>query len=102
MQDYNGDGESTDPRIGHVLQGEGAPVSLHYIAFDSAPAWSYDITLPAGETGIIITFATPRPSKAKASEAAATLASLPGSALQGISSSDLTKVLNFAIPCAEV
>src|SRR5262249_23946007 len=58
FQNYSGT-TSSDPRLGHVLQGPGAPVGLAGINFangDDNPFWGNTFTLAPGETAVIIDF----------------------------------------------
>jgi uncharacterized repeat protein (TIGR01451 family) len=90
---------STDPRIGHVLQGTGAPTPVSNISFangDDEPYWVYSITLAPGQTKAILTFATGQPSKAAANAKAAALALLPATATQCFSATELSQIVNFA------
>ncbi|HEX5758720.1 MAG TPA: hypothetical protein VF121_05960, partial [Thermoanaerobaculia bacterium] len=97
FQDYGGT-ISTDPRLGHVLRGAGAPVGLAGVTFvngDDNPFWSYSVTLAPGQTGIILNFVTGQPSKAEAAAKASELAGLPPNALQCMSPAEQGQVLNF-------
>jgi len=97
FQNYSGT-TSSDPRLGHVLQGPGAPVGLAAINFvngDDNPFWAYTFTLAAGQTRIIMNFATGQPSRAAARAQAAALVALPGTALQCMTSDEKSMVLNF-------
>jgi len=99
FQNYSGT-TSSDPRLGHVIQGAGAsvPVSaINFVSGDDNPFWTYAITLNPGQTGIIMNFVTGQPSKAAAATQAAALASLPATAVECMSASEKTQVLNFAV-----
>jgi hypothetical protein len=92
-------GVSCDPRLGHVLQGAGAPVPLsgiHFADGDELPWWSYSITLAPGETKIIANFVTGQPSKAAANAKAAELAGLPPHAVQCLAGTERQQIANFA------
>jgi uncharacterized repeat protein (TIGR01451 family) len=98
FQNFSGN-TSSDPRIGHVLQGTGAPTPLSGINFadgDDNPSWAYTITLAPGETKIILNFATGQGTKAAANAQAAALAALPASSTQCLSATELGQVTNFA------
>ncbi|MBO6936114.1 MAG: hypothetical protein JJ863_14125 [Deltaproteobacteria bacterium] len=101
MQDFNSSGTSSDPRLGHVLQGEGtvrSPVA-HVLFADGEnnPYVWYDVTLAAGETGIIMTFVSGHPSMAAAATQAASLASLTdAAALRCMTPTEQGQLLNFA------
>ena len=89
---------SSDPRLGHVLQGPGARVGLANIYFadgDGFPYWAYTFTLKPGETKIIMNFATGQPTKAAANAKAAELVKLPQKALQCMSPKEKSQVVNF-------
>ncbi len=98
FQNYSGV-LSTDPRIGHVLQGTGAPTPVSNIFFangDDNPHWAYTITLAAGQTKIIVNYATGQGSKAAAATQAANLAAYGANAQQCMSATELAQVVNFA------
>jgi hypothetical protein len=98
MQNYSG-GTSTDPRIGHVLKGPGAPVGLASINFangDDNPYWAYTLTLAPGETAIIMNFAVGQPSKAQAAAKCVELITLPTNALACMTSTEISQVRNFS------
>jgi uncharacterized repeat protein (TIGR01451 family) len=91
---------SSDPRIGHVLQGTGAPTPLSLIFFANGndnPFWGYTITLAPGETKLIMNFATGLGTKAAANAQAARLALLPDTTLQCLSTTELGQITNFAV-----
>jgi hypothetical protein len=98
FQNYSG-GTSSDPRLGHVFQGEGAAVPLaaiHFVDGDDNPWWGYSLTLAPGETRIIANFVTGQPSKAAANAEAAGLATLPPGAAQCMSGRERRAIANFA------
>jgi hypothetical protein len=97
FQNYIGT-TSTDPRLGHVLQGPGAAVTLANINFvdgNDNPHWAYTFTLAPGQTRIIMNFVTGQPSKAAAANEAADLAALMGSALDCMTDAEIAQVANF-------
>ena len=99
FQNYSGS-TSSDPRLGHVLSGVGGSIGLtdaHFADGDDNPYWSYDVTVPAGETRIVMTFVTGQPSRAAAQAQAARLATLPASTLECLSAAEQTEVVNFAV-----
>lgn len=98
FQNYSSN-KSSDPRIGHVLQGTGAPTPVSNIFFangNDKPYWVYSITLAPGQTKMILNFATGQPSKAAANAKAAALALLPAGSTQCLSATELGQVVNFA------
>jgi uncharacterized repeat protein (TIGR01451 family) len=98
FQNFSGT-TSTDPRIGHVLQGVGAPTPVTNIKFTNGndqPFWTYSITLAPGQTKAILNFATGQGTKAAAAAKAAALALLPANATQCLSATELGQVTNFA------
>jgi hypothetical protein len=100
FQNYSGS-TSSDPRLGHVFQGPGAPVQLadiHFADGDDRPFWGYTFTLGPGETKIIANFVTGQPSKAAANAKSAELAGLPSNALQCLSAAERSEIVNFAVP----
>jgi len=97
FQNFSGT-TSSDPRLGHVLQGAGAATPLAGVNFadgDDNPYWGYTLTIAPGETASIVNFAVGQPSKAAAAAKAAELAGFPSSARQCLSSSELASVKNF-------
>jgi hypothetical protein len=75
FQNYSGS-FSSDPRLGHVLGGAGAAVSPSGVTFvdgDDDVAWSYDLTLAAGQTVSIVDYASLDISKAASAVSAAGL-----------------------------
>lgn len=105
FQNYSG-ATSSDPRIGHVLQGAGAATPVSNISFangDDNPFWSYSITLNPGQTKTILNYATGQPSKAAANAKAAALALLPTVSTQCMSATELAQTTNFvSIPQADL
>lgn len=100
FQSYSGS-TSSDPRLGHVLQGLGATVPLALIHFadgEDTPYWGYTITLSPGETKIIASFVTGQPSKAAANAKAAQIAGLPDTTLQCLAGNERQQIANFAPP----
>jgi len=99
FQNYSGT-TSSDPRLGHVLQGTGALTPMTIVNFangDDNPFWGYGVTLQPGQTRILMNFATAQPSKAAANAQAAALAALPSNALQCLSVTELSQISNFAV-----
>jgi hypothetical protein len=91
---------SPDPRLGHVLQGPGAPSGVTGISFvngDDNPFWSYNLTIAPGETAIVMTFVTGQPSRADAAAKASELVTLPANALQCMSETEQSQVVNFLL-----
>ena len=92
---------SSDPRLGHVLQGAGtvtAPVAgINFVNGDDNPYWGYTFTLQPGQTGIIMDFAVVQPTKAAAATKSAQLVGLPTNALQFMSDAEKNQVLNFQV-----
>jgi hypothetical protein len=93
-------GTSFDPRLGHVLQGPGAPVPLSGLTFadgNGNPYWSYALTLRPGETRSLVNFVTGQPSRAEANAKAAELAGLPEAARQCLTDAEAAQIANFLI-----
>ncbi len=100
-QGFNNQGQSTDPRLGHVLQGPDAAVGLTAVSFaddDETPSWQYSFSLGAGQTAIIMNFATGQPSRPAAQAKSAELAGLSANSLQCLTPQEMAQVVNFAIP----
>ncbi|HXA20214.1 MAG TPA: hypothetical protein VN380_24765, partial [Thermoanaerobaculia bacterium] len=99
FQNFSGK-TTSDPRIGHVLQGTGAPTPVSNIFFANGndnPFWVYSITLAPGQTKAILNFVTGQPSKAAANAKAAALALLPATSTQCLSATELSQIVNFAV-----
>ncbi|HVR09231.1 MAG TPA: hypothetical protein VMW75_14370 [Thermoanaerobaculia bacterium] len=98
---------TSDPRLGHVLQGPGGAVPLAGISFvngDDNPFWGYTFTLQPGETKIIANFAVNQPTIAASKTRAAALVSLPPNTLQCTTTAEQAEIANFvaAPPIATV
>lgn len=103
FQNYSG-GKSTDPRLGHVLQGVNPPTpvaSIYFADGNDHPHWGYQITLNPGQTKIIMNFVTAQPSKTAANAKAAELVSLPPHAIEGMTTVELGQLVNFAPQAGE-
>jgi len=97
FQNYTGK-TTSDPRLGHVLQGVGVanPVSgIHFADGDDNPWWGYSITLGPGQTTIIMNFVTGQPSKAAANAKAAQIVPLPPTTVQCLSVTERNEISNF-------
>lgn len=104
FQAYSGN-TSSDVRLGHILQGAGAPVSLagiHFVNGDDNPFWGYTFTLNAGQTLIIENFVTGQPSKAAANAKSAQLQLLPANAQQCLTTTEQSAIVNFNPPAQPV
>lgn len=99
FQNFSGT-TSSDPRLGHVMQGPSAAVGLSNIHFangDDNPYWAYQLTLAPGETQSILNFAVIEPSKPAANAKAGFLAGLPPMSLQCMTPVELGQIANFAV-----
>ncbi|HSY52173.1 MAG TPA: DUF11 domain-containing protein [Thermoanaerobaculia bacterium] len=97
FQQFSGS-TSSDPRIGHVFQGSGAPTpvaNINFVNGDDNPYWVYSITLNPGQTKIIVNYATGQGTKAAAAAQAANLAAFGPNAQQCMSATELSEVTNF-------
>ena len=101
FQNYSGT-VSTDPRLGHVFSSPGATVGLsamHFANGDDNPWWNYTVTIPPGQTRIIMNYGVVQPSKAAAATKSAQLADLDDAhQLDLMSDAERAEVLNFAVP----
>lgn len=89
---------SSDPRLGHVLQGTGAAVTLSSSFFQNGndnPYWTYDFTVAPGQTRIIANFAVADATIAQSKADSARLAALSPTAIECMSSTDLANLANF-------
>lgn len=97
FQNFSGT-TSSDPRLGHVLAGPGAPTPVSGINFangDDNPFWSYSMTLAPGETRIIANFVAVQASRADANAKAAELTAFTGNQTACMTSTELGQVANF-------
>ena len=106
FQNFSGT-TSSDPRLGHVLQGSGAATPVSGLSFANGndnPWWAYTLTLAPGQTKIIMNFVTAQPSKAAAAAKAAALANLTSiGAKECMTAAEKQQVANFrAVPRVEV
>jgi hypothetical protein len=100
FQNFSGT-TSSDPRLGHVLQGAGAAVGSANVTFnngDDNPTWGYTFTVAPGQTLIIANFAVADGTIAASQADSARLAALPPNAIQCMSSTDLSELANFVPP----
>ncbi|MCU1246240.1 MAG: hypothetical protein JWN02_2150 [Acidobacteria bacterium] len=98
FQNFSGS-TSSDPRLGHVLQGVSSPTPVSIINFadgDDNPYWGYTITLAPGQSKVIMNYATAQGTKAAANAQADALSLLPASSTQCMGLSDFAEVANFA------
>ena len=89
---------STDPRLGHVLQGPGAttPLSLvHFQDGDDNPYWGYTFTLAPGQTKAIANYVVVATNKAAAANGAAAIVAAPPTAC--LSATEQSEIVNFAL-----
>jgi len=97
FQNYSGT-TSSDPRLGHILQGVGGDVGLvvnNFVDGDDNPFWTYTLTLAPGATASIANYASAQPSKAATNAKATLLATTPLSARQCLTASAMDDVVNF-------
>jgi hypothetical protein len=86
------------PRLGHVIQGPGAPVRASRILFHDRwflPVWRYSFTLEPGETAIVMNFVSGQASIPRATAKSREIVNLPANAVQGMSATELARVINF-------
>ena len=98
FEDYDSAGISGDPRIGHVLQGNGAPSTMIQSTFTNGndnPEWAYELTLQPGQTRSILNFAVLRGFKAEAAAAAASIAATTPNAC--MTHTEANTVANFIV-----
>ena len=105
FQNYTGS-TSTDPRLGHVFGGVGAPAGLtglHFQNGDDNPFWGYTLHLAPGQTQIIMNYGVAQPSKADAASKSAQLAQLADTnQLNCMTATQENQVMNFVLtPSAE-
>jgi hypothetical protein len=82
------------------LRGSGGSVGLAAVDFadgSDKPFWAYTFSLAAGETAIIMNFVTGQPSQSDAAAKAESLSKLEGKALDCMSRTEKSEVVNFHI-----
>ena len=98
------DGLCCDPTLAHVFAGPGAAVgasAVQFIAGDYYIQYAWEVTIPAGETRVLMHFAVQRdlPDTSGATTQAQALRSLTDpSALAGMSAAERAAVVNFVVP----
>jgi hypothetical protein len=99
FQNFSGT-KSTDPRLGHVLEGPGAKVPLSEIKFangNNNPVWGYKVTIQPGQTVDVLNFAVADGSIAESQADSARLDALPPTALECMSTADQLDTVNFRV-----
>lgn len=89
---------SFQPRLGFVVQGENATSPVSSIGTTSAGqlASNYTVTVPAGQSVILLTYATVQGKTSEAKSKASNLVTLPSKAVTCMSEQELQQVVNFA------
>jgi hypothetical protein len=104
FQNFTGsDTTTSDPRLGHVLQGAGAAVGAQNVTFtngDDNPTWGYTFTVAPGKTVILANFAVADGTIAASQADSARLAELPPNAVQCMTPADRAELANFGPPVA--
>ena len=89
---------TSDPRLGHVLEGPGAKVPLSTVSFANGndnPYWSYNVTIQPGQTIAVLNFGVADPTQAQSKADAARLDALPANALQCLTATEKAEIVNF-------
>jgi len=89
---------SFQPRLGFVVQGENATNPVTTIGINGAGqmASNYNVTVPAGQSVILLTYATVQGKTKQAKEKVSGLISLPSKAVTCMTEQELQQVRNFA------
>jgi hypothetical protein len=96
-------GSCCDPALAHVFGGPGARLAIDEARFENDRVlYRWTVTVPAGQTAILMHFAvqSETPEAAQAGAAALALLTHPG-ALAGLSRDEKAQVVNFRIPRRE-
>jgi len=93
----------TRPAVAFVLEGAGAAVSPGTAFYsksqtNASPFVSYSMTIPAGQSAIIMHFVAQQPQQAGAIAAAQRLAQLPPEAMAGLSAAERANIVNWVVP----
>jgi len=94
---------SLQPTIGYVVQGPNPSVSLSNVGISTTTtppgkaAFSYNITIPAGGTAIVMTFVTVQGKNKQAKSTCENIVTdpLPSNAIKCMSEQELSQVVNF-------
>lgn len=88
---------SLQPRLGFVVQGDGAP-SRASVAIGSVgqTVFNYPVTLAPGASAILLTYVTVQGSSKQAKKVASNVATLPSKAIACMTQTELAQVVNFA------
>ncbi len=91
---------SGDPSLAFVLGGAGASraLSLARVSSDSIALRWNGVTVPPGQTVVLMHFVVQQPRKTGAIGAAQRLAQLPPEAMAGLSADERSQILNWAVP----
>lgn len=92
--------DDTDPRLGHIIQGPGARTPISSVTFPAGaaadfPTWAYTFTLAPGETKVISNYVTVQATRAAARAQSASIAGLGGAALDCLTASERSNIVNF-------
>lgn len=97
--------QSSDPRLAHVMWGPGGsgPNTVNFANGNDNPYWSIPVTVPPGQTRILLHFVTGQPSKAAARAKATQIAvnPLPLNAVACMTDLQRSQVVNFASAVGE-
>ncbi|MCB9743503.1 MAG: MYXO-CTERM sorting domain-containing protein [Alphaproteobacteria bacterium] len=98
-------GDYYDPRATHVLQNGGATVRATDVGFGDYPddlLWTYEITLDAGQTGVIMNLVSGQATNAAAVSRGQELVPLGPSATRCMTQAEFDQLLNFGVDCSEL
>ena len=90
--------QSLQPKLGFVVQGEGAtsPATSLGINTNGQTAATYHLTIPAGGSQIILTYVTVQGKTKEAKNKASDLVGLPSKAVTCLTEEELAQIVNFA------
>ncbi len=91
---------SSDPRLGHVLQGPGGAVradNLSFVDGNPNPTWGYTFTVQPGQTVAIANFGVADATIAASQADSARLDNLPPTALECLTPTEQGEIANFAV-----
>jgi len=92
---------SGDPTVLHVMANDWGAIRPSIVAYSTGlPGLQYAVTVPAGETRIVMHFGAQNPDRAAALTQGLRLTGLGLNALAGISSVDQSRIANFGLPDA--
>ena len=94
---------SGDPTVTHVIANSSAVARPSAVSYSTGMlGYQYSVTVPPGETRIVMHFAAQSANRAAALAKATDLAALSRNALAGLTSDEIARIVNFGAPAPRV